>query len=136
MFRICGTNLDIDALLADTSLVPEMSYRRGEPKLKTKPDGKKNERSGAAFLVSMADFDDFDTQKNGALIFLKVNRSAVQKIMAWPGVESGGLDFGIWRRDVAVQCDHFPAALLKAAGELGLDIELSQYPKEDEEEPT
>jgi hypothetical protein len=136
MFRVCGTDLDIDALLAETSLVPEMSHRRDEPKLKGKPRGRKNERSGASFLVNLADFDHFETQKNGALVFLKVNRAAVQKIMAWPGVDSGCFDFGIWRREVPVQCDSFPAGLLKAAGNLGLDVELSQYPNEKEGEPT
>jgi hypothetical protein len=136
MFRICGVDLDIDALLADTTLVSEGPYRRGEPRLKTRPDGKKHAQSGASFLVSMADFDDFETQITGALVFLKVNRPAVQKIMNWSGVDGGCLDFGIYRRDVPVQCDCFPADLLKAVGDLGLDIELSQYWNEEEEEPT
>ena len=45
----------------------------------------------------------------------------------WPGVEAVDLDFGFERRDVAVQCDRLPPALVRLAGSLGLGIELSQY---------
>lgn len=42
------------------------------------------------------------------------------------------MDFGIARGDVAVQCDYFPPELIRLARELGLGIELSQYPLSDE----
>ena len=45
-----------------------------------------------------------------------------------PGVEDMRLDFGIERRDVAVQCDYLPPDLIRVAALLGLGIELSQYP--------
>ena len=133
MLRISGADLDIDSLLAATSLVPEISYRKGE----TRRNGTIHERSGAAFLVSAADFDDFEAQKNGALIILTERHDAIRTLMQFPGVDGGCLDFGILRRDTVVQCDFFPPELLKLAGELGLGIELSQYPcNTDDEEPT
>lgn len=132
MLRIDGASLDIDTLLSRIPLVPEMSYRRGEPRSRSEPDRGTNDESGAAFLVSAADFDDFDEQKKGALVFLQGNASAVSEIVAWPGVLHAYLDFGIYRRDVSIQCDLFSADLLKAAGDLGLDIELSQYSENEE----
>jgi hypothetical protein len=41
------------------------------------------------------------------------------------------LDFGIVRRDVAIQCDRIPVELLVLAGSVGLEIVLSQYPPGD-----
>lgn len=45
------------------------------------------------------------------------------------------LDFGYYLRldgqRVLVQCDFLPSELLKLAGELGIGIELSLYPKVD-----
>jgi hypothetical protein len=132
MLRISGVKLDIDRLLAAIPLQSTMSYRRGEPSRKSKPRGEKHKRSGAGFLVSDADFDQFDQQKKDAIAFLKTKNAVIRKIMRWPGVDGGELDFGIWRRDV-VQCDYFPAQLVSLAGKLSLDIGLTQYPKAEEE---
>ena len=132
MFRISGENLDIETLLASISIPVTMSFKKGEPRFRKKPDGKKNEASGAAFDVSTADFNDFEQQKRDAIAFLKTRELMIRKVMNWPGVQTGELDFGIWQRDVMVQCDRFPAELLRLAGGLGLDIELSRYPKADE----
>jgi hypothetical protein len=54
--------------------------------------------------------------------------------MAFPGVESAGLDFGIARRDGAAQFESFPSELLRLAGNLGLDLDLSQYPVSESKE--
>lgn len=128
MFRIAGVRVDIDRLLDAVSLPAEMSFRKGAPRLKTRPDGERNKESGAAFLVSDADFDQFEKQKRDAIAFLKTKKAAIRKIMNWPGVDGGELDFGVEQREVVIQCEHFPSELLKLAGGLGLDIELSLYP--------
>jgi hypothetical protein len=133
MLRIAGVKLDIDRLLAAVPLKPTMSYRKGEPCRKTEPRGRRNKYSGAGFLVSDADFDQFDEQKKDAIAFLKAKKAVIRKIMRWPGVDGGGLDFGIKRRDVFVACDYFPEELVRLAGGLGLSIELSQYPIAEEE---
>ena len=54
--------------------------------------------------------------------------------MATTGVEGAELDFGIERRDVAVQCDTLPAPLICFAGALGLAIAMSLYPEMDDSE--
>jgi len=120
-------NLDIDKLLAAISLRPSMSFRKGKPLFKLRPGGKKK-RSGAGFVVSNAGFDQFDKQKKDAIVFLKTKKAGIRKIMNWSGVDGGELDFGVKQRDVMVQCNSFPAELLRLAGSLALDIEFSQYP--------
>lgn len=54
--------------------------------------------------------------------------------MSFDGVDGAYLDFGIEWRNVAVQCDFFPADLVKLAREIGLGLELSQSPPQDEED--
>jgi hypothetical protein len=101
----------------------------------TRPEGKCHSESGARFLVSDADFDEFDIQKSEAIAFLRDHADVLRRIMAHPGVEDGYLDFGIARKEnVFSQCDFLPAELLKAAGDLGLGIEISHYPVRDDEE--
>ena len=51
-----------------------------------------------------------------------------------PGVEGMTLDFGIEWRDVAAQFDHLPPTLVRLAGALGLGLEISHYPVEEEAE--
>lgn len=78
--------------------------------------------------ASRASFGEFPRQVAEATAFLRAEWEQVQRLCEWPGVEGVTLDFGIERRDVAVQCDRLPAELVRLAGVLGLAIELSQYP--------
>jgi len=134
MLRISGRRLDVDKLLSHVTLKPTQVYRKGEPVLpRTQPDGRKLKMSGIGFVASGADFDQFEKQKRDAISFLKSRATTIRKIMDWPGVEGGELDFGISERDGVVQCNLFPAELLRLAGGLGLNIELSLYPPIEEE---
>ena len=127
MLRISGGELNVDALVASTCLTSEAIHRRGDPRHSTRPGGKRFKTSGASFVVSEADFDQFRIQNEDAIAFLSENKQELQTLMAFPGIEDGCLDFGIFFRDVPAQCDHFPAELVAIAGVLGLGIELSQY---------
>ena len=75
----------------------------------------------------MQNLKSLNNKKKDAIEFLTHNKTQLHQIMSLPGVE-GALDFGIVWRDVAFQCDYFPPELIRIAGELGLGIELSQYP--------
>src|SRR4029453_13649532 len=59
-----------------------------------------------------------------------------RRLCTFSGVESVTLDFGISRRDVAVQCSQLPSELVRLAGSLGLNIELSLYPAIETGAPT
>ncbi len=81
----------------------------------------------AHFLVSEADFDDFNAQIKDATSFLQLHSVNVKLMMGKPNA-SGVLDFAIEWRDVKFQFDTFPAELVREAGNLGLSLELSHYP--------
>jgi hypothetical protein len=132
ILRISGTDLSLDELEI-IKLVPDSIWQRGTPIISNKPDGKKYASTGARYIVSDADFDEFDIQKNEAIEFLTNNNRIIEEMIKLPSVEYASLDFGIERRDVAVQCDSFQPELLKLAGNLGLGIELSQYPIDEDE---
>ena len=88
------------------------------------------EKDCVHFLVSEADFDNFKTQIQDAISFLQVHGNDVMLMMGNPDA-NGVLDFAIEWRDVATQCDNFPAEIVREAGSYGLSLELSHYPSSD-----
>jgi hypothetical protein len=131
VLRASGRDFDVDAFLAGCTLPICTAYRQGEPVFSaSQPNGRRHEQSGMHVSASDAGFKEFPRQVEEAAAFLRANAEEVRRLCEFPGVEGVTLDFGIARRDVAVQCDHLPAELVRLAGLLGLSIELSQYPIE------
>ena len=108
VLRISGPG--INAALSKISLEP---YR--------------NEEGTIHFEVSEADFGHFTAQIKDSISFLQTHIADVKLMMSEPGTR-GILDFAIEWRDVAVQVDNFPVALVREAGSLGLALEISHYP--------
>jgi hypothetical protein len=75
--------------------------------------------------VSDADFTRLDTQIRDAIEFLRRNNGGLASL----GDAEACLDFGVERRDVAVQTVRFPAELLRLVGTLEISIEVSLYPE-------
>ncbi|WP_406699433.1 hypothetical protein V5E97_11235 [Singulisphaera sp. Ch08] len=136
VLRADGTLFDPEQFIAESNLEACKLYRKDEPLFpKSKPEGKKHSTSGITFIASNADFHDFCGQIEEATSFLEINWNELSRLRDFPGIESVTLDFGIAQRDVMVQCDFLPPSLIRLAGELGLGIEITQYPTgEDEEE--
>ena len=133
VLRAHGDDFDVDGFLAGCTLPVCAVRRRGEPMLPvSEPHGRRYERSGVHMTASDADFDEFPRQADEATAFLRNESEQVRRLCEWPGVEGVTLDFGVERRDVAVQCDVLPMELVRLAGSLGLAIEMSQYPTRDE----
>ncbi|MDD5069980.1 MAG: hypothetical protein PHV17_04565, partial [Candidatus Omnitrophica bacterium] len=100
-----------------------------------KPKGKKNNHSGINITVSKADFDNFKKQIRDTIKFLKINKNEIKKLVKFPGLdEEPELDFGIERRNVAVQSELFPAELVALCGKLGLALALSRYPPSNDDD--
>jgi hypothetical protein len=78
--------------------------------------------------LSVRDFSDLHGQIEDALRFLSANRSELQRLIEFPGVESVEVDFPIHDRDVAVQSERFPTALISLLGELRIGLVVSHYP--------
>jgi hypothetical protein len=128
VLRIYGKKFNLDTFLSQTSLKPSAVFRKGEPRIKDNPKGKKILQNGVNIGVSYASFHDLDGQIRDAIKFLKENKKELRRIIA--SKEINGiwvLDFAIKRRDVAVQCEEFPQELLLLMGSLGVTLQVSYY---------
>ncbi len=133
ILRISGESLDIDALLSQYSLPADRVWKKGEPcGLK----GKFNADSGANFLASDADLDEFDRQVSEAMEFMELHAPVIAKIVAFPGVQNAVLDFGvsIYEGYVA-KFSYLPPRLIQLAASAGIGMEVSHYAccKDDED---
>ncbi len=122
IFRINGNELILEDLLSLLSK-PEKLFRKGEEK------GKKViQKNSANYLVSEADFDQFQNQKQDAIKYLQKNNKTLREVMALSGVESACLDFAVEESESFTQSKYFEPELLKLAGNLGIGIEITMYP--------
>ena len=128
ILRVSGTELNIDALLNIVDLQPDRIWRRGEPCRASKPEGKQHDHSGATFVASDADFDEFGQQVDEATNYLETRGRQIASMTSFKGVQDVTLDFGIALRDVMIHSDILPLRFLKAAAESGVSVELSHYP--------
>ena len=131
ILRINGERLDIDAILETTSLKPDRIWRRGEPRIRSKPEEGVHTDSGLTFLVSDADFSEFDRQVESATTFMETYRDDIILISKLDFTEYATLDFGVGRRDVMVHCDYLPPKFLNAIAGTGVGVEISHYPCKD-----
>jgi hypothetical protein len=82
--------------------------------------------------VSTCEFSDLRGQIDDAIQFLSDNDQELQRLRDFPGLEEMELDFPIEERDVAVQCDAFPAQVLSLLGGLRIGLIVSRYPTSDD----
>lgn len=128
VIRAVGSDFDVDAFLDGCTFPVCHVYRRGEPLFPTHLEGRRNRLSGVSIDVSDTDFGPLVEQVVEAIEFLRSEAEQIRRLVEWPGVEGVTLDFGIEWRNVAAQCDHLPAELVRLAGGLGLALEVSHYP--------
>jgi hypothetical protein len=129
VLRAKGVSFAVDEFLARSALKPIAIFRRGEPRLpKSQPEGPKLNASGFHVVASEADFSNLQVQIADAIHFLEQNQGELTRLVAFPGVETLSLDFGIEERDVAAQSERFPPNLLRIVGHLGIWLEFTLYP--------
>jgi len=126
VLRVSGRRFDVAAFLSRSRFKPCAVWRKGEARV-GKRNPPKHTDSGFNLVLSDADGPSADQQIRDALRFLKRHRLALERLRDQPGVEQLTLDFGTSQRSGLAQFDHFPAALVSVAGELGMGIELSRY---------
>jgi hypothetical protein len=121
----------VDAFIAQSKLRTYKIFYKGQPRLRSKPDGRKSGRTGCTILVSKADFDNLEGQIKDVISYLKRNNKKLLLLTKTKGIELATLDFGIDARtdgkDHLMQSETFPSELLRLAGNLGLSIEISLY---------
>lgn len=132
ILTISGRKFPVDEFIDKTKLRPYRKNYRGQPRLRTKPDGEKLPHSSFSIETSKADFDNLNKQLKDTIRYLKRNKDKLAHISLTKGIDFAVLDFGIDlridKKKVLYQSDKLPSELLKLAGDLGLDIILSIYP--------
>jgi len=128
VLRIIGEDFDVDSFILKTGIDPYKVFYRGDSKVKSKPDGKKTERSGCAIGASWADQTDFKQQVKDAIGFLESNRDKLLFINSVPEIQYAVLDFGVsYNPDKFTQTQYLPKELLRLTADLGIGIEVSIY---------
>jgi hypothetical protein len=132
ILNIGGRNFDIDDFVAKSELRPNRKGYKGQPMFKTKPEGERLAHSSISIEISKAGFDNLKKQIAETIRYLKRHKNKLSHVSATKGIDYAVLDFGvdlrIDRKKVLTQSETFPRELLKLAGDIGIDIELSIYP--------
>ena len=134
VLHVSGAALDPDA---GVSFKPYRIYRAGEALRRSRPDGPRRDRSGFSVAVSDAPWSDLKTQVRDACAFLDHHAAEMRTLKAGGAVEDMRLDFPVHLRigeNVLAQFEFFPAELVEKAGALGLGLELSIYPSDQDGE--
>jgi hypothetical protein len=137
VLRVSSSDNDLTPFVAKSQLPIYESYRRGEVcTIGRKERAHKN--FGFKCDVSKREFSDLPGQIGDALVFLQRHEAELRQLRAEYKIDDLRLDFACWLRigDTTItQSDYFPPSLLSIAGNLGVGIEFSLYPKPQEEEP-
>jgi hypothetical protein len=128
VLRISGADFDLEAHLATTSIPVYKSHRKGEPHAIRR--GVTHQSNG--FSANVSDSDGILSEEvRDAISFLHTHHESLKRLADDPSVSHRTLDFGYYRRDCTVMCEVLPSELLRLAGELDINIELSLYPSVD-----
>jgi len=123
-FKVTGKNFDVDAFGAESTLVPEVVYRRGRPFGNA---GNRCHYSGFSVRVSTV-FGRLAPQIRDAIKFLGRNVRELERLSRFSGATDRRLVFPYCPSDVACASELLPSHLLAKAGSLGIAIEISVYP--------
>jgi hypothetical protein len=135
VLRVTSSRDSFAAFLARTSLPVYESHEKGDVQtIRTRMPP--HEDYGFKCNVSDKGFDDLKGQVEDAIAFLSRHRDELLELSRDHQVDDIRLDFPYSCRlhRVAAQCEYLPPALLRAAGELGIGIEMSLYPSSGEDE--
>lgn len=125
VLRAGGKRFDVDSYLQQSSLLPLAIYHVGE---KSFPQSRgPSAQSGFNVSVSDAEMSELEIQIKDAIAFLNSNRVELIRLRDFPGVENSVLDFGVEQIDLPIQGNRFPSELLRLAGAMNLDLEISRY---------
>jgi len=130
VLRIGGERFSADSFVATSSLVPIAVFRKGESKAGTKRLAKSD---GVNIDVSRADGASLPEQIDDAMKFLRLHEAELTRLRDDLGRDAMALDFGLWDKatdDRPWSRYSLPSELLRLAGELGIEIELSFYGRE------
>ncbi|MBS1589257.1 MAG: hypothetical protein JST52_06545 [Bacteroidetes bacterium] len=122
------TPSDSEKLIQTIGLTPYKIIEK-DSIVSTREGERKYDATLCGFDVVTENFTDFPTLVEGAIVFLEEHFEQLKKLKLLE--TNSKLDFGFYTQfvdsKIVAQYDTIPNKLLKLAGELGMDIELSQY---------
>lgn len=126
ILRASGEALDVDALTSSVPLEVDRIWRKGEKRGISARSVHSN--SGASFVASRADFDQFVQQVHEVIAFLEANLASVRTLSTFSGVEEVTLDFGkAMHAHNAAVFSHFPPQLVRLAASAYIGLTVSVY---------
>lgn len=129
VLRVYGEDLDIDALLSSVTLIAVVIWKTGQEGVLK---GRFHSDSGANFVASDADIEDFPLVIAETESFLVQNHADIWKLTSAPGVTGAVLDVAVATRSGFVtQTSNFSFALLQQMAQLNLSLAVSHYPTDD-----
>jgi hypothetical protein len=133
VFDADGKDFDVSAfLLASAWREDAEIWHRGEP-LRLRGV---HETSGFLIGISDSGENQLDVQIRDSLDFLSVERAEIQRLAAFPGVESMQFRIGLfWSESTLYQLYSLPPGFTRLAGELGITVTLCVYATNQGHEP-
>ena len=132
ILRITGENFDVDNFIKKSNVATYKVYYKGDAMYATKPEGKKNERSGCSIEIGKVDFENLDQQRDDVIVYLNQNKEKLEWINKTPEIQYAVLDFGLnYDSDKFVQSHYLPNKFLRLVSELDIGIEISMYQSAD-----
>ena len=131
VFSAIGDQFNVDAFIKDSPWREFASiFRKGEP---TRPA---TEVTGLCLRISDSDEDKLEQQIQDSMEFLQEDRAEIERLRAFPGVESLELRIGLfWWRDTLCRFYTLPPDIMRCAGELGVAVTLCVYGASGNEPP-
>jgi hypothetical protein len=127
-----GRELSIKDLIASTTLKPYETWCKGDTR---DHKGNVHDQSGAYFMVSEAEFNEFDRQVTEATDYLTIHSDEISALARLPGAAHVYVDFGIeLNDDFIARFEYLPAQFIQAAAQAGIGVQLSQYQCHKDEE--
>jgi hypothetical protein len=129
VLRVYGEHLDIDVLLSSVNLIAVQIWKTRQERILK---GRFHSDSGANFVVSDADVEDFPRVIAEVELFLTRNYDELRMLTSAPGATGAVLDFAvITRPGLVIQTSNFSSVFLRQMTNLNLALAVSHYPTDD-----
>lgn len=126
VLRVYGDDLEMEAQLPYIELIPVVTWKKGQERL---VKGRIHLDSGANFVVSDADPENFSAQLADAEQYLIRHHVDILRLASSAGVTDALLDFAVATKPgFATQTSHFPVAFMERMSQLKLALAVSHYP--------
>jgi len=124
VLRVGGKSFRVDDYLSTSSFAIVRKWHRGDVLRSRGP------YKDSGFVVEVDPGGvPLSVQSARTAEFLESKQDEFKRLLTWPEIKYRTLDFGYGHREQGIQIDRFSNEFIRLVGLLGLEIELSLYPK-------